>query len=217
MIFSADRPLGELTELKSELLTRIESGMVCGIKPAERETLLGIFRQMAAHRGLPIPDEVCRFVVSRFTAHARQLSGALNRLHAAHLATGRPYSIETAAEVLSDLARSRQRTVRLEDIEKTVAEIFRIPTDALRNRSKARQFSQPRMLAMWLARKYTRSALSEIGRYFGNRSHSTVVSAQKRVDSWLQTEGTPAETGLLRDLAETLRRAERVLDAECRS
>lgn len=217
MIFSADRPLAELTELKSELVTRIESGIVCGIEPPERETLLGIFRRMSAGRGLAISDEVCRFVVSRFASHARQLSGALNRLHAAHLAAGRPFTIESASEILSDLSSSRPRTIRLEDIEKAVTEIFNIPIDSLRNRSKARQFSRPRMLAMWLARKHTRSALSEIGRYFGNRSHSTVVSAQKRVDSWLQSDAeSNRREGLSIDLSETLRRAERVLGAPLR-
>lgn len=204
MIFSADRPLADLTFLKAELLTRIESGIVCSIEVPERETLLKIFQQMARNRRLDIPEPVCRFVVSRFTAHARQLSGALNRLHAAHITGGTPFTVETASEILADLIPQRHQPVTLQEIEKAVSAIFNVSGKDLCGRSRSRLCTHPRMLAMWLARKYTRCALSEIGRHFGNRSHSTVVSAQKKVQQWL---GSPDSS----DFADALRRVERIL------
>lgn len=210
MVFTADRPLGELTELRSELLSRLEGGIVCEIKPADRETLLGVFQKMAADRGLTVPPEVARLVVSRFAAHARQLSGALNRLHLAFLATGRPITVETAEEALADLSRQTRRMVRLEEIERVVAEMFGIEPNALRSKSRAREYSCPRMLAMWLARKHTRSALSEIGRYF-NRNHSTVISAQRRVDEWLSSGEETPFGGSRRSIVETVETIERVL------
>lgn len=210
LVFTADRPLGELTELRSELLSRLESGIVCEIKPADRETLLGVFQKMAADRGLVVPPEVARLVVSRFAAHARQLSGALNRLHLAHLATSRPITVETAEEALADLTRQSRRMVRLEEIERVVAEMFGIEPNALRSKSRAREYSCPRMLAMWLARKHTRSALSEIGRHF-NRNHSTVISAQRRVDEWLSSGEEAPFGGSHRSIAETVETIERVL------
>lgn len=188
LVFSGDRPLSELKGIRPEILSRLESGMVCGIEPPERETLLSIFRQMIKQRGLPFSDEVARFVVSRLNSNVRQLSGALNRLHTVHLANGKPMTVKLAEEVLDDLIRSNRKSVKLADIEKVVCETFGLGEDSLQSRSRTKQVSAPRMLAMWLARKYTRNALSEIGKYFGNRSHSTVVSAQKKVDSWISDE-----------------------------
>ena len=75
--------------------------------------------------------------------------------------------------------------MRLTDIEKAVCEVFGLETTSLQSDAKAKRVSHPRMLAMWLARKHTRAALSEIGHYFGRRSHSTVLSAQKRVEDWM--------------------------------
>ena len=78
--------------------------------------------------------------------------------------------------------------MRLKDIEKVVCEAFGLEEKMLREKSKCQSISQPRMLAMFLARKYTRTALSEIGEYFGNRQHSTVISAQKKVEQWLESD-----------------------------
>lgn len=185
MFFSADVPLKEMKDMRSEIISRIESGLVCEIDAPERDTLLTIFRHMASERGLAIPEDVCRFVVSNFSTHARQLSGVLNRLHAAYLSTGLPFTLDTARDVLSDLLKGNRRAVSLQDIERVVIDLFGISLSSLRSKSRAKVTCFPRMMAMWLARKYTNAALSEIGLYFGNRSHSTVLSAQKRVDSWL--------------------------------
>lgn len=211
MVFSADRALGELRSLRGELVSRLQAGVVCDIKPAERETLLTLFQQAADRLRLPISDEVARRVISRYATDARQLTGIANLLYARYLTNGRPITCETVEETLGDFGRTR-RVVRLEDIEKAVAEMFEIKPSSLRGKSRSRECSYPRMLAMWLARKHTRNALSEIGRYFGNRSHSTVISAQKRVEAWLgSAENDSAAPDAERRAAEMLRRLERIL------
>jgi chromosomal replication initiator protein len=185
MVFTGNRPPKELVGLRNEIICRIESGMICGIELPERELSLRIFQNMVAQRQLPIGQDVCRMVTSRLGVHARQLSGALNRLHAVYLTKNEPITLEIAEETLSDLIRIQRRDVRLQDIEKVVCETFGLSEQALQSKSREKQTTAPRMLAMWLARKYTRSALSEIGRYFGDRSHSTVATAQKKVDQWV--------------------------------
>jgi chromosomal replication initiator protein len=185
MVFTGNRPLKELVGLRNEIICRLESGMVCGIELPERELSLRIFQNMVSQRQLPIGQDVCRMVTSRLGVHARQLSGALNRLHAVYLTKNEPITLEIAEEALSDLIRIQRRDVRLQDIEKVVCETFGLSEQALQSKSREKQITAPRMLAMWLARKYTRSALSEIGRYFGDRSHSTVATAQKKVDQWV--------------------------------
>ena len=209
MIMSADRPLAEMTFLKPELRTRLESGVVCAIESPDRETLLRVFRQMAEKRNLPIPDEVARFVVSRFATHARQLSGALNLLHAAYLTGIEITTLESVSAILGSLIPCRQAPITLEEIENAVASVFGISPKDLQSRSRSRQCSYPRMLAMWLARRYTRSALSEIGRHFGGRSHSTVAAAQKKVDLWL-------EKGEKNDFSDSIRRIEQILSSRSR-
>ena len=209
VILSANRPVSEMKFLKPELRTRLVAGVAASIETPDRETLLKIFKQMAEERGLTVPDETCRLVVSRFAVHARQLSGVLNRLHLAYMTGADAFNPNAVADILADMTVRRQAPVTLEEIERAITSIFGIQTKELRGRSRARQCSHPRMLAMWLARKYTHSALSEIGRFFGGRSHSTVAAAQKKVDLWLQGP----EKG---EFSDALQRVERLLSSSSR-
>ncbi len=185
LIFAADRLPAELPELGAELLTRLASGLICRLDAPDHAMRLGILGQMARRMKMKVPADAMQFIASRFTSHARELSGALCRLLATSEATGRPISLAMAEEALGDLTRHAGRAVRLPDIEKAVCEVFGIEPSSLQSDQKGQRVSHPRMLAMWLARKHTRAALSEIGLYFGRRSHSTVVAAQKRVDGWV--------------------------------
>lgn len=185
IVFAADRPPAELSDLGPDLCTRLQGGMVCRIESPDYETRLGIVAQMAKRLDVRLSDDVCTLVASRLTNHARELSGAVCRLRATSQAMGRTIDLEMAEEALADLVQHAGRPVRLPDIAKAVGEAFGLDPRSLQSGRKARSVSRPRMLAMWLARKYTRAALSEIGEYFGRRSHSTVISAQKRVESWL--------------------------------
>ena len=99
------------------------------------------------------------------------------------------------------------------DIEKAVCETFKLDPSSLQSGRKAKSVSHPRMLAMWLARKYTRAALSEIGQYFGRRSHSTVISAQKRVDGWLSEGATLTLADHSLAIDEAIRQVEQFLQA----
>ena len=185
LVFAADRPVTELPELGPELISRLTSGLICRIEPADLATRLGILGQMARRMKLHVPADVLQFIAARLTSHARELSGALCRLMATSQSLGRPISLAMAEVALADLIGNSGRAVRLPDIEKAVCEVFGLEPASLQSDAKEKRVSHPRMLAMWLARKHTRAALSEIGRFFGRRSHSTVVSAQKRVDGWM--------------------------------
>lgn len=185
VVLASDRLPSELPDLGPELIARLESGMVCRIEPPEHQTRRGIVAQMARRLAMDIPDDVQELIASRLTRHAREISGALCRLHAFSQAWQRPLTRATAEEVLADMLRAGARPLRLADIDRAVCATFGLEANSLQSNRKAASVSHPRMLAMWLARKYTRAALSEIGQYFGGRSHSTVVSAQKRVDRWL--------------------------------
>jgi chromosomal replication initiator protein len=190
IVLAADRPLAALRGLGRDVISRLEGGMISRLDPPELATRRGIFRRMADVHNVEIPADVVDFVASRFTQHARELSGALKLLQTTSRLESREITQAMAEEVLADLIQHRARTVRLADIEQAVCDVFQIETTSLHSNRKANDVSQPRMLAMWLARKYTRAPLSEISGYFGRRSHSTAITAQKKVDDLMARRGT---------------------------
>ena len=213
VVLAADRPPCELQGLGAELIARLEGGMICPVEPSDHAARLGIIGQMAAQAELNIPEDVKEFIASRLTNHARELSGALCRLQAKSEAFDCTVTMDMAEETLADMVRHGGRLVRLPDIQRAVCEDLGLDPDSLKSGRKAKAINHARMLAMWLARKHTRAALSEISTFFGRRSHSTVISAQRRVDGWIASE--PASR-LFEDAStvdETIRRIEHSLMA----
>jgi chromosomal replication initiator protein len=182
LVLASDRGLNELRAIGPELISRLSGGLICEMESPEFTTRVGILRRMRDESGLAIDDSVLTIVATQITAGARELRGALNRLEAMSHAYGEPIGRELTERALADLARHSTRTVRLGDVEKVVCDVFGIEPTHLRSDRKGRSLSEPRMLGMWLARKYTRAPWSEIGEFFGRRSHSTVISAHRRVE-----------------------------------
>jgi chromosomal replication initiator protein len=185
LVLAADRPPQELPGLSDELVTRLQCGLSCAMQPPDLTVRLGILRSMARELELPLPESAAEFIAANLTAHARELSGALKLLKATCQVRGCELTLTLARETLADMIRVSSPAVGLAQIEQAVCTVFGLEPKRLQAADGSRGVNQPRMLAMWLARKYTRAALSEIGRYFGRRSHSTVISAQKRVDRWV--------------------------------
>jgi chromosomal replication initiator protein len=211
LVFSADQPPAAIKNLGPELISRLSGGMVCRLDPPEFATRQGIVRHQAALLGMNVPEDVQSFVAAQLTTQARELIGALKRLHAMSLAHNRPITLELAQEALAELC-AQSRAVKLPDIEKAVCDVFGLEPESLQSEHKGKQVSHPRMLAMYLARKYTRAPLSEIGNYFGKRSHSTVISAQKKIEALMSgVASNSAEPA--RALEETLRKVEAQLRA----
>jgi chromosomal replication initiator protein len=213
VILGCDRELDALAELGPDLVTRLRGGMNARLLPPDYDVRRGIVTAISQTRSVELPPDVVHYIATHMTRHARELLGAINRIEATSLMLGVPPTLDLAREALADLVRSSSRSVRLADVERAVCTAFGIEPGALQSGRRARSVSHPRMLAMFLARKHTHAALSEIGGHFGRRSHSTVVAAQKTVADWL-TKGTPvilAETAW--DVEEAIRRVEDILRA----
>jgi chromosomal replication initiator protein len=185
VVFASDRDVESLAELGADLQARLRGGMCARILPPDEATRAGIVESLAARRALSIPAEVVAFVAARMTRNTRELAGAVNRLEATSHMLGIPVTLDMAEECLAELVRSSSRAVRLADIERAVCSALGVDPGSLQSSCRVRRVNQPRMLAMFLARKHTPAALSEIGAYFGRRSHSTVISAQRTVDGWI--------------------------------
>ena len=213
LVFASDRDLASLDGLGPDLLTRLRGGMTARIEPPDYDVRRGIVAAVAATRGLSLPDEVVHYVATHMTRHARELIGALNRLEATSHMLGLPVTLGMAEEALTDLVRSSARSVRLADIERAICSAFGIESGSLQSAKRARTVNHPRMLAMFLARRHTTSALTEIGSYFGRRSHSTVISAQKTVGAWVAQRSRIVLADTTWDVEEAIRRVEDVLRA----
>ncbi|NLX54837.1 MAG: ATP-binding protein [Planctomycetaceae bacterium] len=185
LVLAADRAPASLAKFGSVLTARFSGGLVCGIEPADRATRLGILDQLSGRLQVSLPEDVRTLIVDRLDGDARNLAGAIHRLEASSRAFQRPIDLELAQSALLDMFQATARVVQLPDIDRAVCDVFGLDPNSLQSSSKGRAVSQPRALAMWLARQYTRAAYVEIGAYFGRRSHSTVISAQKQVQRWM--------------------------------
>lgn len=188
LIFSSDRHPRLLTKMSEELTTRFLSGLVCRVESPETELRLQIARQRALQLKTPITDGALEYVARRFSHNVRELEGAMNCLQTWHVMTKQKITTTMARQVLADLERDCIRIIKMDDIKQIVCTTFGISEADLKSSRRSRNVSQPRMLAMFLARKLTQAAYSEIGDFFGGRNHSTVMFAEKKVRQWLKNQ-----------------------------
>ncbi len=211
LVLASDRQLGELHVLGTELVSRLASGLVCNLQLPDFAMRLEIVRRLAREIGVALAEDVAELVATQISSGARELRGALHRLQATSVAFDQPITRSLALSALSDLTQQCTRNVRLSDVEQAVCTVFGVEPAQLRSERKSRSIHEPRMLAMWLARKYTRAPWSEIGEFFGRRSHSTVISAHQRFEKLIRTQ---AEIGVSHEtcgVEEAIRRVEAAL------
>ena len=211
LVLASDRPLGALQALGAELVSRLAGGMACEIRPPEFTTRVEMLRAQCVLLELDLGDAMIEAVASQVTAGARQLRGALNRLQVTSLAHDKPLTMPMVSAALSEFTQQSTCPVRLADIQRAVCDVFGVEPAGLRSDRKHRSVSEPRMLAMWLARKYTRAPWSEIGEFFGRRSHSTVISAHRRVEALMSSEGAVEIADQSCRVDEAIRQVEAVL------
>jgi chromosomal replication initiator protein len=176
-----------LTEdLAPELVDRLLGGVSWGLTPPDAGTRLNILKTKSSSLGLIMAEPVLRHLAETLRGNVRELEGALNSLKHYSLVTKRCVDLGLVREALADLLRHSLRVVQLADIDATVCRILQLPGGSLQSSARNWMVSHPRMLAMLLARKHTAAAYSEVGRYFGGRTHSTAVAAEKKVRQWMR-------------------------------
>ncbi|HEX7043692.1 MAG TPA: chromosomal replication initiator protein DnaA [Burkholderiales bacterium] len=181
VIITADRFPRELTGVEERLISRFGSGLTVSIEPPELETRVAILINKAKHEGVDLPEDVAFFIAKRVRSNVRELEGALRRVLASAFFTGRPVDMELASDSLKDLLSFQERLVTINNIQKTVAEYFKIRIADLHAKSRARHVARPRQIAMALAKELTDHSLPEIGEAFGGRDHTTVLHACRKV------------------------------------
>lgn len=185
LVFASDRSLAELSNLGAELYTRLSGGMACAVGPLQLDAKVEVLQRFCRQREVELSPDIAQQLCTAVHGDARVLQGIANRLMTLSRIHGTDFTFAQAQLACRDLLEASQPLVHLADIERVVCEAFGIDSKKLRMTNKSKAASQPRMLAMFLARRYTRSAYAEIGQYFGNRKHSTVIAAEKKVQAWL--------------------------------
>ncbi len=188
IILTCDRYPKEVTGLEERLKSRFGWGLTVAIEPPELETSVAILMSKAAADGVALPEEVAFFIAKRIRSNVRELEGALRRVIANYRFTGRAIDVDFAKEALRDLLALQDRLVSIENIQKTVAEYFKIRVSDLLSKKRTRSIARPRQFGMALAKELTNHSLPEIGDAFGGRDHTTVLHGCRRIASLRETE-----------------------------
>ena len=188
IVLTCDRYPKEVVGLEERLKSRFGWGLTVAIEPPELETSVAILMSKAEADGVELPEQVAFFIAKRIRSNVRELEGALRRVIANSKFTGRPINLEFAKEALRDLLALQERLVSIENIQKTVAEYFKIRVGDLLSKKRSRSIARPRQVAMALAKELTNHSLPEIGDAFGGRDHTTVLHACRRIQSLRETE-----------------------------
>jgi chromosomal replication initiator protein len=181
IVLSSDRFPKEVTGLEERLQSRFGWGLTVAIEPPDLETRVAILHSKAALMEVELPDDVAFFVAKRMRSNIRELEGALRRLVANSKFMGAPINMDFARTVLRDMLVAQDKQVTIENIQKIVANYFKIRVADLLSAKRTRSIARPRQIAMALAKELTKHSLPEIGSAFGGRDHSTVIHATRKV------------------------------------
>jgi len=188
VVMSCDRYPKEVNGLEERLKSRFGWGLTIAIEPPELETRVAILMSKAEQTGVHLPPEVAFFIAKRIRSNIRELEGALRRVIANAHFTGADITVDFAKGALRDLLALQDKLVTNENIQKTVAEYYKIRVSDLLSKSRSRSITRPRQMAMALAKELTSHSLPEIGEAFGGRDHTTVMHACRKVQSLRESD-----------------------------
>ncbi len=183
IIITCDSYPKEIPGVDDRLRTRFSWGLTVAIEPPELEMRVAILLKKASENKIKLPEEVAFFIAKQIRSNVRELEGALNRIVAMSNFTGTDINIILAKESLKDLIAVRGRQVSVENIQKTVAEYYKIKIADILSKKRSRNFSKPRQIAMSLTRELTNLSFPEIGEAFGGRHHTTIMHACDEIES----------------------------------
>lgn len=202
VILTCDRYPKEINGVEERLKSRFGWGLTVAVEPPELETRVAILMSKAEQANIHLPYEVAFFVAKRIRSNVRELEGALKRILANAHFTGKPITMDFVKDALRDLLALQDKLITIENIQKTVAEYYKVKVADLLSKRRSRSVARPRQMAMALAKELTNHSLPEIGDAFGGRDHTTVLHACRKISELKQATQDVEEdyTNLLRIL-----------------
>lgn len=193
IILTSDRYPKEIEGVEERLKSRFGWGLTVAVEPPELETRVAILVSKAKQSNIELPYEVAFFIAKRIRSNVRELEGALRRVIANAHFTGKPITIDFVNDALRDLLALQDKLVTIENIQKTVADYYKVKVADLLSKRRSRSIARPRQMAMALAKELTNHSLPEIGDNFGGRDHTTVIHACRKVKDLITEGGEFAE------------------------
>jgi chromosomal replication initiator protein len=188
-VISGDKAPADMDGMKERIRSRLGWGLVADIKSTDFDLRLGILKSKAKNMtNVNVPEQVLDFLASKIRSNVRELEGALNKVVAHSSLMGKDVTIVGTQEILSDLLRSNEKSVTIAEIQKEVAAYYNIKISDMSSARRARCIARPRQVAMYLCKQLTIRSLSEIGRKFGGKDHTTVMHAVKKVEELAATD-----------------------------
>jgi chromosomal replication initiator protein len=181
IVMTSDTYPKGLTDIHERLVSRFDSGLTVAIEPPELEMRVAILINKAQAEGSVMPEEVAFFVAKNVRSNVRELEGALRKILAYSRFNQKEISIQLAREALRDLLSIQNRQISVENIQKTVADYYKIKVADMYSKKRPASIARPRQIAMYLAKELTQKSLPEIGELFGGRDHTTVLHAVRKI------------------------------------
>ena len=202
IILTCDKYPKEINGLEERLKSRFGWGLTVAIEPPELETRVAILKRKAESAAMHLPNDAAFFIAQRIRSNVRELEGALKRVIASAHFTGKEISVDLVREALKDLLALQDRLVSIDNIQRVVAEYYKIKVSDLHSKRRSRSVARPRQVAMYLAKDLTHHSLPEIGDAFGGRDHTTVLHACRKIKELQESDADIREDvkNLLRTL-----------------
>jgi chromosomal replication initiator protein len=181
IIITSDTYPSEIDGIDDRLVSRFGSGLTVAIEPPELEMRVAILLKKAEHEGRALPDEVAFFVAKHLRSNVRELEGALRKILAYSSFHGKDITIDLARDALKDLLSVQKTQISVENIQKTVADFYKIRVADMYSARRPSNIARPRQIAMYFAKELTQKSLPEIGELFGGRDHTTVLHAVRKI------------------------------------
>ena len=188
MVISCDRSPSDLDNIEERIKSRLGWGLVADVHSTTYELRLGILQSKIEQMNAVVPSNVVEFLAAKITSNVRELEGALNKVIAHSTLVGREINLESTQNILSDLLRSNERVVTIEEIQRKVAERYNIKISDMSSARRLRTVARPRQIAMYLSKHLTTKSLADIGKKFGKKDHTTVMHALKTIDTLCKTD-----------------------------
>ena len=188
IVISSDCPPKEIAVIEERLRSRFEWGLIADIQPPDLETKIAILQKKAESERVRLPDDVAEYIARAIKSNIRELEGALIRLMAYASLTGIEVSLSTAQQVLKNIIETQEKKVTIEQIQKTVGEIYGLRAQDLKIRSNSKVIAFPRQVAMFIVKQLTSASLPEIGKQFGGKHHTTVLHSINKIELLRQTD-----------------------------
>jgi chromosomal replication initiator protein len=189
LVISSDRAPQDLDGIEPRILSRLSWGLVADINAADLELRLNIIiKKLETLPEVSVPDEVVMYLAKRISSNVRELEGALNRIAAYAMMSGRTIDVDFTNEVLANILRANQRRISIDEIQGRVSDHYRIRKAEMTSARRAREVARPRQVAMYLSKQLTPRSLPEIGRRFGGRDHTTVIHAVRQIEKLRQSD-----------------------------